>query len=151
MSRVARLLRTFALPLGALTLLVGAVLPPDPGPLVIIGGGGGRPDYVKQKTVELAGGASCRMVVIPMASADPLDAALYQAWQLEEAGYPDVDFVRFDSVTANHDSIVLALDEATGIFFSGTDADVNLSGHGLKLHLLKSGQRYYLERRRVPP
>lgn len=134
MSRVATLLQTVALPLGALTVLAGAVLPPDPGPLVIIGGGS-RPGYMMQEIVELAGGASCRMVVIPMASADPLEAALYHRWQLEEAGCPDVDFVRFDSIAANHDSIVSALNDATGIFFSGGDQS-RLTGHMLGTRVL---------------
>jgi cyanophycinase len=88
-----------------------------------------------EKIVELAGGPDCRMVVIPMASADPLDTALHQSWQLEEAGCPDVDFVRFDSVTANHDSIVSVLDGATGIFFSG-GSQSRLTRHMLGTRLL---------------
>ncbi len=118
------------------TLILFAAFSPrrDPGPLVIIGGGS-RPHYMMEKIVELAGGDACRMVVIPMASSDPLDVALYQSWQLEEAGCPDVSFVRFDSITANHDSIVAALDDVTGIFFSGGDQN-RLTAHMLDTRLL---------------
>ncbi len=160
MSRVAMPRRAVAVPLTILILLAavavtladaaprpadaagadmanGSAVPDavsDPGALVIIGGGG-RPVYVMEKIVELAGGEDCRMVVIPMASADPLDTALYQSWQLEEAGCPIVDFVRFDSITANHDSIVSALDGATGIFFSG-GSQGRLAGHMLGTRVL---------------
>ena len=125
--------RRLALLLGGVVLL-SAFTRVDPGPLVIIGGGS-RPAYLMEKIVELAGGEACRMVVIPMASSAPLDVALYQSWQLEEAGCPEVDFVRFDSVTANHDSIVSALDDATGIFFSGGDQR-RLAAHMLGTRLL---------------
>ncbi|MFP4622887.1 MAG: cyanophycinase [Gemmatimonadota bacterium] len=128
-------LRRSGLLLAALLVLLGLAPSPDPGHLVIIGGGS-RPAYMMEKIVELAGGDACRMVVIPMASADPVDVARYQRGQLEEAGCPDVSFVRFDSVTANHDSIVAALDDATGIFFSGGNQN-RLTAHMLGTRMLE--------------
>jgi cyanophycinase len=116
---------------------------PDPGPLVIIGGGH-RPAYLMEQIVELAGGEDCRMVVIPMASSQPLETALYQSWQLEEAGCPDVDFVRFDRITANHDSIVSALDDVTGIFFSG-GSQSRLTGHMLGTRMLERVREIHQE------
>ena len=61
----------------------------DGGSLVIIGGGS-RPLYVMEKIVELAGGPDCRMMVIPMASADPADTGEYQSGQLREAGAKEI-------------------------------------------------------------
>ena len=90
------------------------------GHLVIIGGGA-RPDYLMREIVELAGGESCSLTVIPMASGEPLDVALYQRWQLEEAGCPEVDFVRFDREGADSAEVVSALDGSTGVFLSGGD------------------------------
>lgn len=133
MRRILALPRILAATLAGL-LLVAFAPAPDPGPLVIIGGGE-RPHYLMQKIVDLAGGERCRMVVLPMASSAPLDVALYQRWQLEEAGCPEVDFVRFDSITADHDSIVSVLADATGIFFSGGDQN-RLTAHMLGTRLL---------------
>jgi len=88
------------------------------GSLVIIGGGS-RPLYVMERIVELAGGPDCRMVVIPMASADPQDTGDYQSGQLREAGCPEVDYLIFDRESADSDEVVARLDGITGIFFSG--------------------------------
>ena len=90
------------------------------GHLVVIGGGE-PPAYLMERIVELAGGPRCRMTVIPMASSEPLDTALHQRWQLEEAGCPEVDFVRFDRAGADSYEVVDALAGATGVFLSGGD------------------------------
>jgi cyanophycinase len=90
------------------------------GSLVIIGGGS-RPWPLMERIVELAGGSACRMVVVPVASAEPLDTALYQKWQLERAGCRSVSFVRFDRASADDDSVRAAFDGATGVFLSGGD------------------------------
>lgn len=135
MNDVAAFSRRAGPALAALLLLAG-FSPRDPGPLVIIGGGD-RPAYMMERIVELAGGAaSCRMAVIPMASADPLDVGRYQADQLEAAGCPHVRVLPFDSVTANHDSVVAVLDGATGIFFSGGDQN-RLTAHMLGTRVLE--------------
>ncbi len=90
----------------------------DGGSLVIIGGGS-RPLYVMEKIVELAGGADCRMMVIPMASADPVDTGEYQSGQLRDVGCPEIDVLIFDRESADSDEVVARLDGITGIFFSG--------------------------------
>jgi cyanophycinase len=92
--------------------------PWEGGSLVIIGGGS-RPLYVMEKIVELAGGPECRMVVIPMASAEPEDTGDFQSGQLRDAGCPEVDYILFDRESADSDEIVARLDGVTGIFFSG--------------------------------
>jgi cyanophycinase len=94
------------------------VTPWEGGSLVIIGGGA-RPLYVMEKIVELAGGPECRMVVIPMASAEPEDTGDFQSGQLREAGCPEVDYVLFDRESADSDEVVARLDGITGVFFSG--------------------------------
>lgn len=106
--------------LAALLLATPPALAEGFGHLVIIGGGQ-RPDSMMRKIVELAGGASCKMTVIPMASGEPLDVALYQRWQLEEAGCPEVGFVRFDREGADSDEVVGELTGSTGVFLSGGD------------------------------
>jgi len=121
--------RLALLPVAALLLISASAFSvrPDPGPLVIIGGGE-RPGYLMERIVELAGGDDCRMVVLPMASSSPVDTGRSHSRQLSDAGCPDVSFVPFDSMTADHDSIVSALDGATGIFFSG-GSQSRLAGH----------------------
>jgi cyanophycinase len=88
------------------------------GYLFIIGGGK-RPNYMIKKYVELAGGNSAKIVIIPMASGRPLDAALYQKYQLENCGAGKVDFIIFNRENADTDSILSVLDNASGVFFSG--------------------------------
>jgi cyanophycinase len=102
--------------------------PPWEGGSLVIIGGGSRPLYVMEKIVELAGGPECRMVVIPMASAEPEDTGDYQSGQLREAGCPEVDYVIFDRASADTDEIVARLDDVTGIFFSG-GVQSRLMGH----------------------
>ena len=82
------------------------------GSLVIIGGGT-RPLYVMEKIAELAGGPDCRMMVIPMASAEPEDTGDYQSGQLREAGCPEVDYLIFDRESADRDEVVARLDGIT--------------------------------------
>ncbi len=141
--------RPAALLLGAFLLAgfappaAGFTPPAGPGHLVIIGGGD-RPAYLMEKIVELAGGDACRMVVIPMASAEPVDVAEYQSQQLRDAGCPQVGFVQFDSITANDDATVAALDGATGIFFSGGDQN-RLTSHMLGTRVLDRVREIYRE------
>ena len=115
-----------------LALLVGVILPtlrgdeptPKTGALVIVGGGG-MPDPVRDRFVALAGGkGAAKIVVIPTASALADDKA-------EEAGYL-TPWRRYDPATltflhtrsrdrANEPSFSQAIDEATAVWFSGGD------------------------------
>ncbi len=106
---------------GAALLLLAEPAAAQPAGTLVIIGGGSRPWPMMERIVELAGGAGCRMVVVPTASAEPLETALYQTWQLERAGCPSVSFVRFDRDSADDDSVHATFDGATGVFFSGGD------------------------------
>jgi cyanophycinase len=90
------------------------------GHLLIIGGGK-RPPEVISTFVSLAGGEHARIVIIPAASASPLDVALYQRWQFEKAGAGQVAFILFNRASADADSNLSVIENATGIFFSGGD------------------------------
>ena len=119
-NRRRRRIRLVGTSVAALLLATAPGRAQPAGSLVIIGGDS-RPWPMMERIVELAGGPDCRMVVVPVASAEPLDTALYQTWQLERAGCPSVAFVRFDRASADDDSVRAAFDGATGVFFSGGD------------------------------
>lgn len=117
---------TVAKRLLVLLTLLGLALPSmalAKGHLVIIGGGK-RPDSIIQKIIELAGGPHAKIVIVPNASGDPLDAALYQRYDFESNGAKNVHFFLFDRAQADLDSVVALFDGATGIFFSGGDQRV---------------------------
>ncbi len=105
------------------------------GHLVIIGGGN-RPDYVMSKIVELAGGDKARLIVIPNASSEPLETAQHQLKELKKLGALSVDYLLFTKETADTDSNLKKLADATGIFFSGGDQS-NLTRDMLGTKLLK--------------
>ncbi len=90
------------------------------GHLLIIGGGS-RPDYMIKKIIELSGGPSSKILVIPNASSNPIDVAEYQVNQLRELGAENVDYLFAKGEAANSDSVLALLDSVTGIFFSGGD------------------------------
>lgn len=113
------------------------------GHLVIIGGGG-RPDYVMAKIIDLAGGPEAPIIIIPNASSDPLDAALYQRYHLERLGATNVNFVLFDSLTVNDPEKIQQVAAATGIFFSGGDQRV-LARHLLGTAMLDRIRTIYEE------
>ena len=90
------------------------------GHLMIIGGGE-RTAEIMTKTVEVAGGASSRFVIIPQASSEPLETAQYQQADILKYGAGEVSYLMLDS--ANVDSIahLESIRNATAIFFSGGD------------------------------
>ena len=89
------------------------------GQLFIIGGR--KLPSIMKKFVQLAGGPQAKIVIFPMASGDPLNAALYQRYQLETLGVKNVEFIICDSLSADADSNLSVLQGVTGIFFSGGD------------------------------
>ncbi len=91
----------------------------DQGHLFIIGGR--KNASLMKRYVQLAGGEQAKVVIFPMASTDPLEAALYQRYQLEELGVSDVKFIICDSASADADSNLSILDDANSVFFSGGD------------------------------
>jgi cyanophycinase len=90
------------------------------GHLVIIGGGP-RPESIMKKIIALAGGTNARIVIVPMASEEPLEVARAQREQFEKLGAPSVAFINCTAAHANADSVLATLRSATGIFFSGGD------------------------------
>ncbi len=90
------------------------------GHLVIIGGGP-RPESIMKRIVELAGGSKSRIVIIPMASSEPLETAKAQQEQFQKFGAPQVEYLMCDSANADKPEHRAIIQSATGIFFSGGD------------------------------
>ncbi len=95
------------------------------GSLVIVGGGG-MPDSVRKKFIELAGGKEkARIVVIPTASEDAdakgpeLDEFL-EPWRKQGVAAPKLVHTR-SRERGNDPEFTRSIDEATGVWFSGGD------------------------------
>jgi cyanophycinase len=104
-------------------LLAPAAAPPPAGALVIVGGGR-IPDDVRRRFVELAGGRSARLVVIPTASAsaDAADAARQYLPVWEKLGAAGVELLHTRRrAVADSDAFVGPLRRATGVWLSGGD------------------------------
>ena len=101
----------------------GAVSPSGAprGPLVLIGGGE-KPLVAMKKFVELAGGPSAPIVVVPTASEDP-DVAPYYTKLFQEAhGVRDVQVLPIKTrEDAGRPDLAAAAARAKGIFFAGGD------------------------------
>jgi cyanophycinase len=90
------------------------------GHLVIIGGGE-RTDSIMKKIISLAGGENAKIVIIPNASSEPLETAIYQADEFKKFGAADVKYILCSKTTADADSNLEKLNGATCVFFSGGD------------------------------
>jgi len=90
------------------------------GHLVIIGGGD-KTKEIMQKIVDFAGGVDAKIIIIPNASSDPLESALYNQEEFKNLGCKNVDYLMFNRTDADKDSLVQKLSGVTGIFFSGGD------------------------------
>jgi cyanophycinase len=90
------------------------------GHLVIIGGGE-RTDSIMKKIISLAGGSQAKIVIIPNASVEPLETAQYQADEFRKFGAKEVKYILCSRQTADNDSNLAKLNEATCVFFSGGD------------------------------
>ncbi len=123
-------------------VLVVNLFSQNKGYLVIIGGGK-RPDSIVEKIVELSGGPSANISIIPLANAEPLETALYQKNQFEQYGPAEVDFLICTNESANHDSSLAKLDDVTGIFFSG-GSQSRLTKKLLNTKLLEKIRSIYL-------
>jgi cyanophycinase len=71
--------------------------------------------------VRLAGGDTARIVVIPVASAEPVETAEYQTKQFRDHGVERATYILPMKEHADHDTLVAAIRTATGVFFSGGD------------------------------
>jgi cyanophycinase len=94
--------------------------PGDKGYLVIIGGGK-RTDSIMKKIISLAGGDEARIAIIPNASSEPLETAIAQADEFRKLGAKEIKYLLFSRQTADADSNLEKLNEATCVFFSGGD------------------------------
>ena len=90
------------------------------GHLMIIGGGQ-RTAEIMEATVEIAGGADSRFVIIPQASGEPLETALYQQEDILKYGAGEVTYLMLDSNNVDDEAHLEQIRNATAIFFSGGD------------------------------
>ena len=90
------------------------------GHLMIIGGGE-RTAEIMQATVALAGGADAKIVIIPQASGEPLETALYQQEDILTYGAGEVIYLMLDSANVDSSHHIESIRNATAIFFSGGD------------------------------
>jgi cyanophycinase len=88
------------------------------GSLVIVGGGN-LPDTVRDKFLNLAGGKSAKIVVIPTAS-DTADSKAGEMWKRHGAASVVVLNTK-DRSKADEDTFLKPLREATGVWFGGGD------------------------------
>ena len=100
-----------------------AVQTPDPAPrgALLIVGGGPRPPVLRQRFVELAGGAGrANIVVFAMASEDAAANGAAEAEELRKLG-ADAQSLYLTREEADADSNVVRLSKATGVWFGGGD------------------------------
>ncbi len=90
------------------------------GSLVIIGGGE-RPKSIMEEIVKLSGRQEGKLLVIPMASSEPLETAQFQVNQFIEYNIGSANFLIFNKKEANSDSTLERISWANSIFFSGGD------------------------------
>jgi cyanophycinase len=107
---------------------VGAALPrplaaqsAEPtGHLVLIGGGE-RPGYLMDRIAELAGGRNGRVIVVPIASPEPDEAAQAVVEELTRSGVGRTEVLSFARDSADSWENLERVRQATGIFFTGGD------------------------------
>ena len=113
------------------------------GTLFIIGGGE-RSDALMSRFVELAGGATASIVIIPMASETPQDYAEGPAAQFRKLGAAKADWLIFEHGKADSPENLARMKTATGVFFSGGD-QVRLCSFMNGTRLLEEVHRLYRE------
>ena len=110
------------------------------GSLFIIGGG--ERNQEMHKFVELAGGVDSRIILIPMASGEPIPYATEEVERLKKLGCKNVDYIFCDRKGADLDSNIAKLKNTTGVFFLGGD-QVKLTGALLGSKLFDSIKDIY--------
>ncbi len=87
---------------------------------LVIGGGGGMPEDVWKRFVELAGGEQARIVILPTAVEDPNAEPSFEARVMKQAGAEHIvtlpQIARKDVEEA---AFLQELDRATGVWFGG--------------------------------
>ncbi|TKX25729.1 peptidase-like protein 5 [Elsinoe australis] len=113
-------LLALALPALALPTANTSYVGPENGHLVIVGGDL-QSDSIWQRIIELAGGPSAPIVVVPTAGGEPTyDQNFSSAVSLRRLGATDVTVLHtYDPAVADTDEFIAPLKEAKGIFFGG--------------------------------
>lgn len=113
-------LLALALPALALPTANTSYVGPENGHLVIVGGNL-QSDSIWQRIIELAGGPSAPIVVVPTAGGDPTyDQNFSSAVSLRRLGATDVTVLHtYDPAVADTDEFIAPLKEAKGVFFGG--------------------------------
>lgn len=101
-------------------LLSGAAAAQGNGYVFAIGGGE-RPEYMMERYVELGGGKNAPIVIIPMASEDPVDNAAEHVEQFKQMGCTDIRVLIFELGKADADSNLRMLSGCRSVFFPGGD------------------------------
>lgn len=103
-----------------------------PGPLVIVGGGG-TPDGLRERFVEMAGGPKARLVIVPTASSyadDPKEHDGYlKPWRALGPASVALLHTR-DRKQADDPAFVEPLLDATGVWFDGGDQSRITAAYG---------------------
>lgn len=108
-------------PLFVALLLAPALLLAQPkGTLFIIGGGSRPPELMKQ-FIELAGGSSAVIMVIPTASDERQETGERQSKEMLSLGAARSFWFHPARTLCNSDSALALLNGVTGVFFSGGD------------------------------
>ncbi len=99
---------------------VKAAVPDVPKGSLVIVGGGGMPDAIRRKFIELAGGPDALIVVLPTANPEPLRPGKGEAVIFEKAGARNVHVLRARELKDVEDPKTLELlKKARGIWFGG--------------------------------
>jgi cyanophycinase len=114
----------------------------DPRGTLFIIGGGSRTDAIMSRFVDLAGGKTASIVIIPMASETPLDYAQGPTEQFLRLGAAKADTLIFERGKADSPENLARLKRATGVFFSGGD-QVRLYSYMGGTRLLDEVRRLY--------
>ena len=94
--------------------------PEVPKGTLVIGGGGGMPQEIVKRFIELAGGPDALIVVIPTAMDDPLPKEIGEVRMLKRAGATNVKTLHTRKRSeANSPEFTAVLKEAKGVWFSG--------------------------------
>lgn len=88
---------------------------------LLIVGGGKMPESLIQKFVELSGGKDSKLMIIPLASAEPVEAAASFNSRLEKEGCRNVVQIFGNKNSVDDDSNLVKLENCKGIFFTGGD------------------------------
>ena len=113
------------------------------GHLLIIGGGE-RTDPIISRFIALAGGKDARIIIVPLASGEPLEAARDQAAEFKRLGAPAADWVIFPKGGADTQTNLAKFKNAGGVFFTGGD-QVRLTSFLAGTLMLEEIRRIYRE------